>query len=36
MTLQQALGTDGSDFQHRQRIAEQYQIRFVIANFLTN
>lgn len=25
--LAQALGTDGSDFTHRQKIATQYQIR---------
>ncbi|XP_058799738.1 protein jagunal [Phymastichus coffea] len=26
VTLQQALGTDGSDFQHRQKVATHYQI----------
>lgn len=26
--MAQALGTDGSDFTHRQRVAGQYQIRF--------
>lgn len=27
VTLSQALGTDGSDFNHRQKIASHYQIR---------
>jgi hypothetical protein len=30
VTLQQALGTDGSDFHHRQRIATHYQTRWAI------
>lgn len=28
--MAQALGTDGSDFTHRQKVAGQYQIRWVI------
>lgn len=25
-----AIGTDGADFEHRQRVAAHYQIRFVL------
>lgn len=32
MTMQQALGTDGTDFQHRQRVATHYQTRWAIDN----
>lgn len=27
VTIAQALGTDGSDFTHRQKVASQYQTR---------